>query len=68
MTKYLTLSTNWHCKKRGGLFLGLHIEFPKTIFDTIYIYQTLSLTLGLLLFSIKLNINYNHIPEKSDVW
>jgi hypothetical protein len=66
-TKYLNVSTTWHCKKAGGLFLGLKLNFPIAItqsaesYDINEIsenYKYISIKLGLLLFTINFEIMY----------
>lgn len=64
-TKYLDIHTNYHCKKAGGLFLGLRLHFPVRIYDSEafankHTYSDIKLTVGLLVCSIEFNIKYNY--------
>jgi len=64
-TKYLSIYPQWHCRNGGGLFLGIKLQFPKIIYDIEAIdkhtYACLRLTLGLLMFSINVDVKYNRI-------
>ena len=65
-TKYLSIYPQWHCRNGGGLFLGIRLQFPKIIYDieafaSKHTYTCLRLTLGLLVFSINVDIKYNRI-------
>jgi len=65
-TKYLDIYPKWHCKKAGGLLLGIRLHFPVSIYDSEafaskHTYTCLRLTLGLLVISINLDIKYNYI-------
>ena len=64
-TKYLSIYPQWHCRNGGGLFLGIRLQFPKIIYDIEAIdkhtYACLRLTLGLLVFSINVEVKYNYI-------
>ncbi len=63
-TKYLSIYPQWHYRNGGGLFLGIKLQFPKIIYDIEAIdkhtYACLRLTLGLLVFSINVDVKYNY--------
>ena len=65
-TKYLSIYPQWHCRNGGGLFLGIRLQFPVTNYDSEafasnHTYSCLRLTLGLLVFSINVEVKYNYI-------
>ena len=65
-TKYLDIYPKWHCKKAGGLFFGIRLDFPTGIYDTKafasnHTYTSLRLTFGLIVCSINVDIKYNYI-------
>ena len=65
-TKYLAIYPKWHCKKAGGLLLGIRLHFPTLIFvhdDRGYTcsYMCSTLTFGLIVFSINVDIKYDYI-------
>lgn len=65
-TKYLSIYPEWHCRKAGGLFFGCRLDFPCSIYDadafaSKHTYTCLRLTFGLIVFSVKVDIKYNHI-------
>jgi hypothetical protein len=65
-TKHLDIYPEWHCRKDGGLFFGIRFQFPVTNYDSEafasnHTYTCLRLTLGLIVFSIKVDIKYNYI-------
>jgi hypothetical protein len=60
-TKYLDIHTKWYCKKAGGLLLGIRLHFPTLIFVNDYSgYMCSTLTFGLIVCSINLDIKYNY--------
>lgn len=64
-TKYLDIFPTWHCKKAGGLLLGIRLHFPTSIYDTKafasnHTYTSLRLTFGLIVCSINVDIKYNY--------
>ena len=63
--KYLSVYPEWHCRKAGGLFLGIQLHFPASIYDTEafvnnHIYTATKLKLGFCLFSIVIMVKYNY--------
>lgn len=65
-TKYLSVYPQWHCRNGGGLFVGIRFQFPKRNceidpFIMNYSFTSLHLTLGLLVFSINVDVKYNYI-------
>jgi hypothetical protein len=65
-TKYLSIYPQWHCRNGGGLFVGIRFQFPVTNYDSEafaskHTYSCLRLTLGLLVFSINVDVKYNYI-------
>jgi hypothetical protein len=65
-TKYLSIYPQWHCRNGGGLFVGIRFQFPVTNYDSEafaskHTYSCLRLTLGLLVFSINVEVKYNYI-------
>jgi len=66
-TKYLDISSNWHCRRAGGLFLGLRIHFPCNICPATepnnmrYTYDVIVLRLGLLFVTVNVEFKYNHV-------
>jgi hypothetical protein len=65
-TKYLSIYPQWHCRNGGGLFVGIRFQFPVTNYDSEafaskHTYSCLRLTLGLLVFSINVELKYNYI-------
>jgi len=66
-TKYLSIYPQWHCRNRGGLFLGIRLQFPNIIYDIEAVDRhtstCLRLTLGLLVFSINVEIKYNYAKD-----
>lgn len=57
------IESKWHCRNNGGLFLGIRYNFPVTICDdehTNKVYQCVTLTFGMIFFSINISINYNY--------
>lgn len=67
-TKYLSIYTTWHCRKAGGLFVGMRFQFPARIYDSEafadkHTYTCLRLTLGLLVFSINVELKYNYAKD-----
>jgi len=65
-TKYLAIYPKWHCKKAGGLLLGIRLHFPTSIYDSEafasrHTYTSSLLTFGLIVCSINLDIKYNYI-------
>lgn len=65
-SKYLDIYPKWHCKKAGGLLLGIRLHFPSLIFahdERGYTcsYTSSLLTFGLIVCSINLDIKYNYI-------
>jgi hypothetical protein len=65
-TKYLSIYPTWHCRKAGGLFVGIRCQFPARIYDSEsfaakHTYTCLRLTFGLIVCSINLDIKYNYI-------
>ena len=61
--KYLSIYPKWHCKNAGELNLGIRILFPRAIwrndalgFDDTY--QAISLHLGLIFFTLRLDFKY----------
>jgi len=70
-TKYLSIYPQWHCRNGGGLFLGIRLQFPVTNYDSEafasnHTYSCLRLTLGLLVFSINVDVKYNYILKILD--
>ena len=66
-TKYLSIYPEWHCRTFGGLFLGIRIMFPHTIWrnDALGIddtYQAITLQLGLIFFTLRFDFKYNYKP------
>lgn len=64
--KYLSIYPEWHCRKAGGLFLGIRVNFPVAIYDSEsyaskHTYTLLRLTFGLIVCSLKIDIKYNYI-------
>jgi hypothetical protein len=64
--KYLSIYPEWHCRKAGGLFFGIRLDFPTEIYDdqafaSKHTYTRLRLTFGLIVCSIKIDIKYNYI-------
>ena len=64
-TKYLSIYPEWHCRTFGGLFLGIRIMFPHTIWrnDALGIddtYQTITLQLGLIFFTLRFDFKYGY--------
>ena len=63
--KYCSIKIESHgFKKFGGIFLGLRIEYPHSIYDMEafskrHTYKTMGISLGLILFSIKISFNYD---------
>jgi hypothetical protein len=65
-TKYLSVYPQWHCRNDGGLFVGIRFQLPVSIYDSEalaskHTYTCLRLTLGLLVFSINVEVKYNYI-------
>jgi len=65
-TKYLSIYPQWHYRNGGGLFVGIRFQFPVTNYDSEafaskHTYSCLRLTLGLLVFSINVDVKYNYI-------
>ena len=66
-TKYLSIYPEWHCRTFGGLFLGIRIMFPHTIWrnDALGIddtYEVITLQLGLIFFTLRFDFKYNYKP------
>jgi hypothetical protein len=64
-TKYISVYPQWHCRNGGGLFVGIRFQFPVTNYDSEafasnHTYSCLRLTLGLLVFSINVELKYNY--------
>lgn len=62
-TKYLSVYPEWHCRKAGGLFFGIRVDFPVAIYDSEsdasrHTYTCLRLTFGLIVCSVKVDIKY----------
>ena len=63
--KYLSIYPEWHCRTFGGLFLGLRLHFPHTIWrndllgvdDT---YEAITLQLGLIFFTLRFDFKYGY--------
>lgn len=66
-TKYLNINCNWHCRRAGGLFLGLRLHFPCSVCpaaepnNSQYQYHVIVLRLGLLLATVNVEFKYNHV-------
>jgi hypothetical protein len=63
--KYIQIYPQWHCHFRtgGGLFVGCRLQFPARIYALNpegYIWTSLHLTLGLLIFSLNIELKYKH--------
>ena len=63
--KYLDIYTQWHCRRAGGLFFGIRIQFPIRIleddpFIVNYSYTNLRFTFGLILFSVTIDVKYDY--------
>lgn len=62
--KYLSIYPEWNCRKAGGLFLGIRVDFPVAIYDSEsddasrHTYTLLRFTIGLIVCSIKVDIKY----------
>ena len=56
--KYLSIYPEWNCRKAGGLFLGIRVDFPVAIYDSESYYTLLRFTIGLIVCSIKVDIKY----------
>ena len=56
--KYLSIYSEWHCRKAGGLFFGIRVDFPVAIYDSESYYTLLRFTIGLIVCSIKVDIKY----------
>ena len=61
--KYLSIYPEWHCRKAGGLFFGIRVDFPVAIYDSEsyaskHTYTLLRFTIGLIVYSIKVDIKY----------
>ena len=64
--KYLSIYPEWNCRKAGGLFFGIRVCFPTSIYDgeafaSKHTYTLLRLTFGLIVCSLKIDIKYNYI-------
>ena len=64
-TKYLSIYPEWHCRTFGGLFLGIRIMFPHTIWrnDALGIddtYEVITLQLGLIFFTLRFDFKYGY--------
>ncbi len=67
-TKYLSIYPQWYCRNGGGLFVGIRFQFPVTNYDSEayasnHTYSCLRLTLGLLVFSINVEVKYNYAKD-----
>jgi hypothetical protein len=65
-TKYIDIYPKWHCRRAGGLFLGIRVDFPTSIYDgeafaNNHIYRCVKITLGFIAFSVTINIKYNYV-------
>ena len=60
--KYFSIYPSWFCKKKGGLFLGLSIDFPTRMFLPAEnrSYACMRFSFGLLLFGIIIDIKFKH--------
>jgi len=63
--KYLSIYPEWHCRTFGGLFLGIRIMFPHTIWrnDALGIddtYEVITLQLGLIFFTLRFDFKYGY--------
>ncbi len=63
--KYLSIYPEWHCRTFGGLFLGIRIMFPHTIWrnDALGIddtYEVITLQLGLICFTLRFDFKYGY--------
>jgi len=55
-----------YIRNGGGLFVGIRFQFPVSIYDSEafaskHSYTCLRLTLGLLVFTINVDVKYNYI-------
>ena len=67
--KYLSIYPEWHCRTFGGLFLGIRIMFPHTIWrnDALGIddtYEVITLQLGLIFFTLRFDFKYGYKETK----
>lgn len=62
MKKYISINPSWFCKRNGGLFLGLSIDFPTRMFLPAEnrSYACLRFNFGLLLFGLIIDIKFKH--------
>lgn len=63
----IKLKPKWHCRKHGGLFLGMRMDFPLHLvgeFDREAqeweSWKTLSFSFGFLFFSVNVDFEYGH--------
>ena len=62
----IDISINNHGFKRsGGLLLGIKIDYPVSIYDmeafaNNHTYTSVRITIGLILISVTLHVNYNY--------
>lgn len=63
-TKYLDTELQWHCRRGGGLFCGVILNFPLTRCDTtefiLSTHRSIMLKVGLIFGSVIVRIKYNH--------
>ena len=52
---------NWHCRRAGGLFFGIRMNFPTSNLDDLKNekYNSVYFTIGFILFSLTFRVNYN---------
>lgn len=63
----INCSGSYHARKSGGLFLGIRAHFPITLCDDNnhnYIWRNVSLNIGLIVYTVNIEINYAHKYHK----
>lgn len=61
--RYLSVYLESHCRRGGGLFFGIKLHFPLRIcpnpsYENYY--DMIGIYFGFILFTIKIDIKYNH--------